>query len=213
MERDSKRKLGWIAAAAATAGAALAAGYVQKQRRLEAWRLGDVLKLRPGAVVAEIGAGSGWMTMRLAQQVRPGGQVLATEFEMGKLRGISRSVRRNGADNVVLLVGSQSGTELPPASCDAIFLRGVYHHLTHPEEMGRSLFRALRPGGRLAVADFAPRLWLAPWTPKDIPENRGGHGIRKQLVKRELGAAGFRPVREYDDWPFRFYCLVFEKPA
>jgi predicted methyltransferase len=91
-------------------------------------------------------------------------------------------------------------------------MRGVYYHFTAPEAMGRSLFRALRPGGTLAVIDFPPRLLLSLCTPKGIPANRGGHGIRKALLKEELMEAGFDTVREHDDWPFRFYCEVFRKP-
>jgi len=71
-------------------------------------------------------------------------------------------------------VNSATETGLPAGCCDAILLRGVYHHLTEPTAALVSLRRALRPGGRLLVIDFAPVWWLAPWTPKGIPKDRGG---------------------------------------
>jgi SAM-dependent methyltransferase len=91
-------------------------------------------------------------------------------------------------------------------------MRGVYHHLTDPAAMDASLLRALRPGGTLAVIDFAPRLLLAPWTPKGIPSDRGGHGIRHELTTAELEQAGFDAVRTFESWPGGCYCVLFQKP-
>lgn len=87
-------------------------------------------------------------------------------------------------------VNSATETGLPAGCCDAILLRGVYHHLTEPTAALVSLRRALRPGGRLLVIDFAPVWWLAPWTPKGIPKDRGGHGNRPETVLREAEAVG-----------------------
>ncbi|MFB3916748.1 MAG: class I SAM-dependent methyltransferase [Terriglobales bacterium] len=211
----STRKLPWIAVSigAAAAGAILAFRYYRQRLEGETTRLLEILNLRPGMNVAEVGAGKGRMTIRVAQQVRSGGCVLSTESKPRRLRKIRRSARKRGLENITVLEGSETGQELPPDSFDAIFMRGVYHHFTAPQEMDRSLFRALRPGGKLVVIDFSPRLLLSLCPPKGIPENRRGHGIRKELLKRELTQAGFEPVREYDDWPFRLYCLTFRKPA
>ncbi len=216
INRGSKRKLAWLSAslgAAAVAGVVLRLRRYRRKLEAEAARLSEALNLKPGAMVAEVGAGKGQLTLLLAQQVGPSGRVLSTEFEPKKLRKISRSVQKHGVENVTILQGSQTGSELPPESCDAIFMRGVYHHLTAPQEMNRNLFRALRPGGMLAVIDFPPRLLLSLWMPKGIPDNRGGHGIRKQLLEEEVTLVGFQRMREYDDWPSRLYCVVFRKPA
>jgi ubiquinone/menaquinone biosynthesis C-methylase UbiE len=176
IHNDQKRKLVWLAAGLGTAAAATILGvrYYRKKLDEEAERLGDVLNLRPGKVIAEVGAGKGQMTLRVARLVRPDGRVHSTEFEPKKLRQMRRSVEKSGLENVSTIKGSETGTELPSQSCDAVFMRGAYHHLTAPTDMTRSLFRALRPGGTLAVIDFPPRLLLSLWTPKGIPENRGG---------------------------------------
>jgi hypothetical protein len=77
-------------------------------------------------------------------------------------------------------------------------------------------FVSLRPGGLVAIIDFHPTIWLWPWKPKGIPENRGGHGIPPSVVESELVGAGFEHVQTIEkwssDWPQRYFALVFEKP-
>jgi ubiquinone/menaquinone biosynthesis C-methylase UbiE len=215
MRDERQRKLAWLAAAVGTAAAAAVAGFVYYRKKLdqEAARLADVLNVRPGLVIVEVGAGNGQMSLRLAPLVQPGGRVHTTEFEAKKLLELRRSVKNSRAENVSVFKGSETGRELPSETCDAIFMRGVYHHFTAPVDMTRSMFRALRPGGTLVVIDFPPRLLLSLSTPKGIPKDRGGHGIRKELLRRELIEAGFESVAQWDDWPFRMYCVVFRKPA
>jgi SAM-dependent methyltransferase len=93
---------------------------------------------------------------------------------------------------------------------------GVYHHFTDPIPSDASIFRALRPGGRLVINDFRPSWWLKPWTPRGIPSNRGGHGIPEHILEDEVTGAGFRIVHAYDHWGDSWflsnYCVVFEKP-
>jgi ubiquinone/menaquinone biosynthesis C-methylase UbiE len=219
MNRAHKRKLAklaWLSAAVGSAAAAatvLGVRYYRRKLDTEATRLSEVLNLVPGMTVVEVGAGKGGMSIRIARRVLPGGRVLSTEFEPKKLLRIHSSVHKSGLNNIVAMQGNKSGAELWPECYDAIYMRTVYHHFTAPDEMNRSLFRALRPGGILAVIDFPPRLLLSLCTPKGIPDNRGGHGIRKELVIQELGQVGFQPVREYHDWPFGLYCVVFRKPG
>lgn len=134
-----------------------------------------------------------------------------------------RSWRRLGRDhpqkkapgwafrNVAILESTPKHCGLAPNSCDAIYMRAVYHHFTRPREMNESIMSALRAGGTLAVIDFPPRWWLAPWTPEGIPADRGGHGIRPQLVMEELLQAGFAAVRTVQPWEMATYCLVFQK--
>lgn len=179
-------------------------------------RLGSTLGLRSGMVVADVGAGDGEYTLWVARAVRPGGRVYSTEIDPAKLKSLEARVRESGLEDVTVVEAGISETGLPEKCCDAIFMRGVYHHLTDPAAIDASLWRALRDGGLLAVIDFPPTLWLWPWTPKGIPENRGGHGIASRLVVEELTAQGFELVRVINDWPagwlIAHYCALFRRP-
>jgi ubiquinone/menaquinone biosynthesis C-methylase UbiE len=197
---------------AAAAATVLGVRYYRKRVEVETERFAEILDLKPGMTVVEVGAGKGKMAVRIAPRVQPGGRVLATEFEPKKLLRIHDSVHKSALENIVPMQGNESGAELWDESYDAIFMRVAYHHFTAPDQMNRSLFRALKPGGVLAVIDFSPKLLLSLCPPKGVPDNRGGHGIRKELVVKELRDVGFEPVREHEDWPFGLYCVVFRKP-
>jgi ubiquinone/menaquinone biosynthesis C-methylase UbiE len=204
-----------LLALTAGVGAAGAYAYVEyRKERLakEAARLWEVLGLRPGARVGDVGAGAGEMAALIAARVGPAGRVFATEADTGRLRKLIRKRQKDTWDNIALIESRPEDCNLPPGTCDAVYMRGVYHHLTDPAGMDASLLRALRLGGTLAVIDFPPRWLLALTTPKDIPKNRGGHGIRPELVIEELERAGFELVRTLEDWPAYTYCVVLQKP-
>ena len=211
-----KKEAAKILGIAATAGFAAAGAYVYIQYRkaqldAEAERLWEVLALKAGARVGDIGAGVGNIATRIAERVGPAGCVYAAEIDEGRLRKLKFRKEKQGLANVEVVTSVANDCNLPSDSCDAIFVRGAYHHFTDPVEMNRSLRRALRPGGTLAVMDFPPRLLLKPWTPKGIPGNRGGHGIPRFLLEEELDAAGFEPVRAFADWAGGKYCIVVQK--
>src|SRR5262249_12589401 len=125
-------------------------------RESETDRLIEILELKPGLSVADVGAGSGNLSVALAERVGPHGTVFATEIDPKQLDKIRSAVQTAGVHNVVVIAGAKNDTRLPPNCCDAIFLRRVYHHLTDPFDMDRSLYLATRPGGRLAIIDFEP---------------------------------------------------------
>jgi SAM-dependent methyltransferase len=108
--------------------------------------------------------------------------------------------------------GRADDTQLPADCCDGIFLREVYHHLTNPAAMDRSLYRSVRPDGRLAIIDFEPLPGTRP--PAGVPANRRGHGAPKRTVEQELTAAGFELLKTID-WPIsstvKHYCILFRK--
>lgn len=183
----------------------------------ETQRIARALDLRPGSVVADVGAGDGSYAIALAAIVGPEGRVFATELDDEALEDVRENVAKKGLTNVTVLKGATASTNLPPGCCDAVLLRDVYHHLTEPTAMDASILAALRPGGRLAVIDFPPSFWLAPWTPDGVPEDRGGHGVPIEVVQRELAAAGFEPVAVEPDWSdgwlLDLFCVVVRKPA
>lgn len=179
-------------------------------------KLAPLMDLKTGSTVAEIGAGNGSVALAAAQKVGPGGHVYATEIDPEQLRHIRDKV--DGADlhNVSVVEASADDTRLPAACCDAIYMIGVYHHFTEPLKTDASIFRALRPGGKLVIVDFRPSFWLKPWTPKGVPANRGGHGISPKILEDEATGAGFKIAQVIDPWGNSWflsnYCVVFNKP-
>jgi ubiquinone/menaquinone biosynthesis C-methylase UbiE len=178
-------------------------------------RLIEVLDLKPGVAVADVGAGSGELSISIAKRVAPNGTVYSTEIDPKKLDKIRQAVQKAGIHNLIVIAGANNGTRLPLNSCDAIFLRRVYHHLTDPLDMDRSLYLAMRPGGRLAIIDFEPSQRTGEPPPPGVPANRGGHGAPKSIVTQELTQAGFVRVATID-WPVsgdvEHFCMLFKKP-
>jgi ubiquinone/menaquinone biosynthesis C-methylase UbiE len=168
-------------------------------------RLTQALDLRPGMVVADVGAGRGQLTLALAAAVGPGGHVFSSEIDQGRLTELRQVVGKAG--NVTLVEAKVRETGLPAACCDAIVLRRVYHHLEEPKNINASLLRALRPGGVLAVIDLPPP-FLFP--------DRSSFGVASRLVVDEVTASGFELLRLHTDWPGRgpldSYCALFRKP-
>ena len=180
-------------------------------------RIARALELRPGDVVADVGAGDGSYAIALAPLVAPGGRVLATELDDDAVAKIRDEAADARVTNLTALQGGIDTTNLPAGCCDAVLMRGVYHHLTAPAAIDASILAALKPGGRFLVVDFPPSFWLSLWTPEGIPADRGGHGIPLDVLVREVEGAGFRKVLVDEDWPTGLltdlYGVVFEKPG
>ena len=178
-------------------------------------QLAELLALKPGMIVADVGAGGGAMSVVMAKWLGPEGRVYATDVRAEQLAEIRAAVAQDALSNVVVLEGAESSTNLPSECCDAIFLRDVYHHLTRPHEFDASLLAALKPGGRLAIIDFPPEQGSS--LPAGVPDDRGGHGIPTSIVVAEVTRAGFRHVRTMLRWPpdddrNMLFLVMFEKP-
>ncbi|HEU4927139.1 MAG TPA: methyltransferase domain-containing protein [Vicinamibacterales bacterium] len=181
-------------------------------------RLRQVLNLKAGMSVADVGAGSGDLTLALAAEVGSAGRVFSSDIDPGVLEQIRRRVESAGLRSVTLVQANAQTTGLPANCCDAIVLRRVYHHLSDPAKTNADFLRSLRPGAVLAVIDFPPTLgWLWPWPPPGVPKNRKGHGVTAEIVVGEVTASGFDLVHLSDDWPGRgplaSYCAVFRRAA
>jgi SAM-dependent methyltransferase len=179
-------------------------------------RIRQVLNLKAGMSVADVGAGGGDLTLALAAEVGPAGRVFSSDIDPGALEQIHRRVESAALRNVTLVEANPHTTGLPANCCDAIVLRRVYHHLSDPAATNADLRRSLRPGAVLAVIDFPPTLgWLWPWPPQGVPKNRKGHGVTAEIVVGEITASGFDLVELRDDWPGRgplaSYCAVFRR--
>jgi ubiquinone/menaquinone biosynthesis C-methylase UbiE len=208
------RKAFFIVVIAVLVAAPLAAWYWRDTSLAEVEELARLLDWKPGRTIAEVGAGKGKMTVAAAERVGPSGRVLSTELNPDRLADIKARATQRGLANVTVIKAGEANTNLPPECCDAIFIRDVYHHFTHPVEIDLSLFRALKPGGMLAVIDFSPSKTLGLISPvKGVPKNRGGHGIPQKVLIDELTAAGFKVDAIPNDWRGRGYCVVFRKPT
>jgi ubiquinone/menaquinone biosynthesis C-methylase UbiE len=176
----------------------------------EGARITAALHLRPGARVADVGTGNGDWAERLGREVGETGHVYATEVEADKLQTVDTRVKEAGLKNVTTILGSQDDTGLPAGCCDAILLRMVYHHFTHPSRMRASLYAALRPGAPLVVIETEPQ---KDWRHLEGVPDHGGHGIRHEDLVREMTADHFEVVERHDDWPGDGdrYCVVFRR--
>jgi predicted methyltransferase len=185
-----------------------------KSAAIEVPRLAELLELKPGMAIADVGAGFGAWTMRFSALVGPSGRVYATDIGGPQLTALRETVKKEGLANVTVIEGAVNATNLPNACCDAILIRDAYHHLTQPEPIIKSFAAALKPGGRLAVIDFPPR--PNSELPEGVPANRNGHGVPPEVVQKEVGAA-LTHVRTVMDWspesqPASLFLLLFRKP-
>ncbi len=203
--RSHARRIAYLSFALLLAGVGPALGLSSERSRLV-----EALALREGMHVADVGAGDGEWTERLAREVGTAGRVYSTEIEADDVKEIQARAHRAGLDNVTAILGTETDARLPDGCCEAVLLRMVYHHFTNPAPMRASLRRALRPGARLAVIDLRPR---RDW--RDLPgvPDRGGHGIRMDELVEEMTSDGFEVVARHDDWNGSGdrYCVVFRR--
>ena len=114
----------------------------------------EAMELKPGEVVADIGAGSGYFTWRMAKAVAPTGKIYAVEIQQEMLDLIQRNMARRDVSNVVSTLGTTSDPKLPPAGVDTILLVDVYHEFDQPYEMLEAMTRSLKKGGRIVWVEF-----------------------------------------------------------
>lgn len=180
--------------------------------QVAAGKLSDLMHWRPGEVIAEIGAGEGQMSFFAATRVGSAGHVYTTELDDKKLAHLKEEVSKRHLDNVTVIKADPIGTNLPDDCCEAIFMRRVYHHFTDPARTDAAIYHDLKPGGLLAVIDFAPRAGL-PAVP-NAPKSHGGHGVPSEVLIRELQSAGFEIAAQPKHWPDDGdYCVIARKPA
>jgi cyclopropane fatty-acyl-phospholipid synthase-like methyltransferase len=184
-----------------------------KAAELEVPQLVELLELKPGMTVADVGAGFGAWTMRFSRWIGPAGRVYATDIGTAQLAALRDAVQREQLTNVTVLEGGAASTNLPALCCDAILIRDAYHHFTQPDEVIRSVAASLKPGGRLAIIDFPPR--PNSEVPSGVRANRGGHGVPPEVIEREVGTV-LTHVKTIQPWapnsqPASLFLVVFRK--
>ena len=162
----------------------------------------DTLGIAEGSLVADIGAGGGWFTIRLARRVGANGLVYAEDIQPQMLEATMRRVAREGLGNVRRVLGTTEDPRLPAGALDAVLIVDTYHELDDPDSMLRNIAKALKPQGRVGVVDFR----LDGLGPGPALEDR----VDPEQVVRDAEAAGLRLVRRETFLPYQ-YMLVFSR--
>jgi ubiquinone/menaquinone biosynthesis C-methylase UbiE len=170
-----------------------------RDKRLQIDRVMDLLHLKPGSVVADIGAGGGWFSVRAARRVAPNGYVIAEDINPPYIDAIKQRADREKLANVQPLLGTPDDPRLQPNSLDAALMLKVYHEIAHPQMLLAVLRTAMKPGARFGIIDRNG--------------NGADHGLAEGIVRAEVERAGFKQVGRYDFTKAdgQDYFLIFEK--
>ena len=163
----------------------------------------DALKIREGETVADVGAGVGYTSLRLARRVGPKGLVLATDLQPEMLRMLAANMKEAGVKNIKPVRCTPTDPKLPEEQVDLILMVDVYHECVDPEATLKGLRKALKPGGRLVLVEFRGEDPEVPIKPE--------HKMTVAQVRREIEPQGFAFKEKFDFLPWQ-HIIVFEKP-
>ncbi len=163
----------------------------------------DSMALSPDAVVADLGAGTGYFTFRIAPRV-PDGRVFAVDIQPEMLDIMRDTIAAQGIDNVTPVKGTVRDPALPADSVDAALMVDAYHEFSHPREMMRNLRAALVPGGRVYLVEYRKE-------DPDIPI-KPLHKMTEAQAKKEMRAVGLEWVATEEMLP-RQHFMIFQKPS
>ncbi len=164
----------------------------------------DALGIADASVVADVGAGSGWFTVRLARRVGPNGVVYAQDVQPEMLAAITRRVQREGLANVRPLLGRGSDPRLPAGKLDAVLIVDVVHEIEDRVTLFRNLAAALKPLGRVGVVDFRGG--------GAGPGPDAGDRVAPEVIEAEAAKAGLLLQRRETFLPFQYF-LIFGRAA
>ena len=160
------------------------------------------LKVSPGQVVADIGAGTGVFTFLLSQEVGVKGRVLAVDIQPEMIQILGQRIRERGVSNVEMILGEEKDPKLPAGSLDLVLMVDVYHEFAYPWEMMQAICRGLKPGGRVAFVEYRAE-------DPSVPIKRL-HKMSQKQVKLEMGPQPLRWVETIDLLP-RQHVIIFER--
>ena len=155
-----------------------------RDKNLQIDRVMDILKITEGRTVADIGAGSGWFTVRAAKRVGPNGKVFAVEINQEYIDYIAKRAKEAGFNNIKTILGKPDDPGLPADSVDAVFILKTYHEIAEPVALMKKIKTALKKGGRIGIIDRNG--------------NGADHGLDKEVVIRELKLAGLLLKEQFD---------------
>jgi ubiquinone/menaquinone biosynthesis C-methylase UbiE len=163
----------------------------------------ELMQLRPTDVVADIGAGSGYFSFRIAKKV-PRGKVLANDIQQEMLDLITRAAKEKHVTNVEAILGTVDDPKLPDGAVDVALMVDSYHEFDHPREMMLGIVKGLKPGGRVIDIEYRaedPAVMIKPH-----------HKMSVAQVRKEMEAVGLRFVKSIEDLPQQ-HMIILEKPA
>ena len=157
-----------------------------RDKKLEIDRVMDLLKITQGKAVADIGAGSGWFTVRAARRVGAAGEVIAEDINPDAIKYIEARAKKEQLGNVKTLLGVPDDAKLARESVDAVLMLKVYHEIARPVPFMRGVREALKPGGLVGVID------------RNGSGSGTDHGLPQGILEKEMVEAGFCKVAKYD---------------
>jgi ubiquinone/menaquinone biosynthesis C-methylase UbiE len=174
----------------------------ERQEEEEPDRALRILKIPKGAVVADVGAGSGYMSVRMAKIVGPEGKVYANDIQPGMLDLLRKNVEKAKLTNVTPVQGALDDPRLPVNALDLILMVDVYHEFSQPQKMLQKMREALKPGGRLVLVEYRGEDPSVPILPE--------HKMTRAQVKLEVEHEGFTLASVNEDLP-RQHIFVFTR--
>ena len=170
-----------------------------RDKARESEQIVRLMGIQPGMAVADIGAGTGYHTVRLSPVVGPRGRVYAQDVTPEYLADLERRLERAELDNITAVLGAPDDPKLPAASLDAAILIHMYHEIEQPYAFMHRLAGSLKPGARVGVVDLDRATWL--------------HGTPRDLLRCEVEAVGYKQVAVHQLSGGVGYLAVFEAPA
>ena len=181
------------------------ASWLERQERDREERtdlLLTALMLKPGNVVADIGAGTGYLSRRMAPLVMPGGKVWAVDVQPEMINLLQAGVKRSGLTQIEAKLSAVDDVKLPASSVDLAIMVDVYHELAYPYEVMASLLKALKPGGRLVFVEYKAEDSFVPIKPL--------HKMSEAQIKREAAVFALDWERTVSSLPWQ-HVVVFRK--
>lgn len=160
--------------------------YPDRDQKLQIDRVMKLLKIGPGSTVADIGAGSGWFTVRAARRVGTGGVVYAEDISADATKYIDDRAKKESLANIRTVLGVPDDPKLPVSSVDAVLMLKVYHEIAEPVPFMQHLRLALHRDGLVGIID------------RNGNGSGTDHGLPQAVLEREMDEAGFRKVAQYD---------------
>jgi len=167
-------------------------------------QLVEALRIKPGQVVADIGAGTGYLSRRIAAKVGLQGRVLAVDIQPEMLDQLVTRMSSLGISNVTSVLGTVMDPKLSPGSVDLVLMADVYHEFEYPREMMESLCRSLKPGGRVAFVEYRAEDPAVPI--------KAVHKMTEAQVRKEMSVLPLDWVETIKTLPWQ-HLIVFRKPG